>query len=187
MAISDVRLVDLEGAPINSLQSGEPVAVYPANALSLMEFTITRPADTTQYAAGDVVADISGKAVYSFTNAPLSGFIVGVALIDTINAATLIQPELWCWDRNPGKQSADNVAFAPVDFGQVGWVDTFALNTSYVGGATAGSGGSTVYKSSNLNSPYGPATGLHFAVVTRNAYTPASGEQFTVRVWILPA
>ncbi len=67
-----------------------------------------------------------------------------------------------------------------------GWIDTVALAASYVGGATAGSGQSTVFKTNNINSAYGPVENntLWAFIVCRNGYTPTAFEEFTLRVWI---
>ncbi len=176
------------GEWIRPLQERGPVAVLPdPTAIVLAEYAFTRPANTTQYTAGDIVAKAGEAAAMQFGNIPQGGYITAVALIDSVNAATLLQPELWILDRAPQMSGfeVDNIGWAPIDADMARVVDVIALTNSFVGGATAGSGASTIFKANNLNIPYYVETGILFGVlVARNTYTPASAEVFTLRIWI---
>jgi len=182
MPFEPVTPVDFENNPIFPLQQGDILSVTGTELLRL-ERTFTRPNDTTQYTAGDVVGPIAGSALISFS-VPLSGYIVGLALIDSVNAATLMQPEIQIYDASPGQGQADNAAWTAEDISERNWVGAVSLANSFVGGATAGSGQSTRFKADNLNIAYGPSNALHFLIITRNAYTPAALETFTLRAWI---
>lgn len=186
MAQSRVHIVDADENPTFLLEKGDVVPVT-GSSIFVASSTFTRPANTTQYAAGDVVGPLAAPALLSLA-VPVSGYIVGVALIDDVNAATLIQPEVWFWDASPGGIAADNSPFVAEDISMRNWLDTVALSISYVGGATAGSGQSTCFRTNNLNIAFSAPTGwLYAAIVTRNTYTPASLEGFTLRVWIQPS
>lgn len=185
MATGIVNLVDFDNNPIYPLQQGDAIPVYSANELWRDDRTFTRPSDTTQYAAGDVIGPIAGGSLIVFTGVPYSGYIVGATLIDSVNAATTLQSELWIWDLSPGPMQADNAAFVPEDLAQRRWVTTIPFSGYSVGGATDGSASSTCYAVDNWNAGYVATMGtLHCLLVARNAYTPAALETFTIRLRI---
>lgn len=187
MTVQEVRVVDLNGDALTPLSQDTPTAVYSASGVQLYEFGFNRPNDTTAYTSGDVFNQSTTIPNLShFDNVPQSGIILGINLIDSINAATVLQSELWLYDQ-PVLAGLDNVAWSPVDGDQVRNFGVVPFVGYYVGGATDGSGASTVYPNPNLNIAYAlpPGTTSIYAVpVARNAYTPAALERFFYRMWI---
>ena len=158
--------------------------------------TITRPADAVAYAAGDIIGTTTdagtSTSVLILTNAGrangIGGFISSAVLIDSVNAATNIDLDIFFFNTTLAQQ-ADNVAFAPSD----------AEMDTCIGIGTIIS---TDGKEGTLNIAYnmlmpspgkidfvpGDASRNIFAcLVVRNAYTPASGEIFNLRTWIYQA
>jgi len=155
--------------------------------------TVTRLANTTTYAAGEVVSDHETPAsatIITFTNAARinagSGIILGAALIDGANATLKGVFELWLFDTTIAKQG-DNAAFVPTDAELATLIGVIPFNTSYVAKADAGVDGSVVFPVTGLSIPFvcGAASrNLFGLLVVRNAYVPISAEVFTVRLRI---
>jgi len=155
--------------------------------------SVTRPSNTTQYTAGDAVtSSTSAPAVMTFSSAARvvagSGTILGAMLIDSANQTTKLDAELWLFDTTYTADN-DNAVFTPTD-GEtetlVGVIPFFGAD-SFIGDATSGAGGNCVYNSRMINPiPFAcPTTSsLYGALVARNAYTPVSGEKFSVRLLI---
>ena len=145
--------------------------------------SFTRPANTTQYAAGDVVSDSS--AVMTFPNAlrEFMGTIKQATLIDSANQGTLLDSELWLFDTDPGV-TTDNAAidWTDAEVLRVVGVISFAVANGKVGLAGSGASGNAVNVQSGLNIPVrGLQTNdLYGVLVARNTYTPVSAEVFTV-------
>lgn len=154
----------------------------------------TRPADTDAYAAGDVIstATSGGVSVLSFDNVVRatggSGYIMGGVLIDSASPATALDAELWLFD-TAITAGNDNAAFAPTDAEMKTLVAVmeFAVGKVKVGLAS----GNNMYHGRKNGEPWTPefftcvgGTTLYGYLVVRNAYTPISGEVFTVRLKI---
>ena len=158
--------------------------------------SITRPSNTTAYAAGDVVSEVTTNDHLTFSLANLtSGFqVVGTGKIESarcmINANQATKPdlELWLFDTDIA-EVADNSAFAPTDteiLTLVGVID-FAVANFKVGLAGSGAAGNIVQQINNLDIPYKTAGdnqngNLYGQLVVRNAYTPISAELFHVEL-----
>lgn len=185
--VQEVRQVDPNGDPIIPLDQGTPVQVYSASGVQLYEFGFIRPNDTTQYTAGDVFnQSTSIPNLLHFDNVPQSGIILGINLIDSINAATVLQSELWLYDQ-PVLAGLDNVAWSTLDGDQLRNFGVVPFVGYVVGGAADGSGQNTIYPSPNLNIPYvlpSGTTSIYAVPVVRNAYTPAALERFFYRMYI---
>lgn len=152
--------------------------------------SITRPADTTAYTAGDQVADsTSDPTVLTFTTMarfPLArGAVKKVTILSSAYVATGPDFELWLFDTTMTPNN-DNAAFAPSDAVVATRVAIIPVNILFVGTATAGTGGNQVIESDPLvQYEYQCAAGttsLFGALVVRNAYVPISGEIFTIKV-----
>lgn len=156
-----------------------------------VEASYTRPADTTAYAAGDVVANSTSAAtILSFTGfarAPgLGGVVQNAVLIDSVAAATKPWLELYLFDTAPTMQN-DNAAWAPSDaelekcLGVIVFdgTATNAFKTTSNGGLVA-SGAVSL----SMQCASGSST-LYGILVARNAYVPASGEKFVVRLSVI--
>jgi len=183
---------DASGATISFLSSTEgsdlvPHIVYVGKG-ALPKASFTRPADTTAYAAGDVICD-STSAPTAFTIA-VGRIVDGVGLINhaslSISTAqsTKLDAEVWLFD-TAYQTSNDNAAFAPSDNaadGSGNLANVLAV-IPFGNGPIIGSG--NVYYSAPVNRMFKCASGtqnIYWALVARNAYTPTSGEIYTLRL-----
>lgn len=150
--------------------------------------SVTRPADTTQYAAGEVLTDGTAAAL-EFTGCGRtlrgSGEIVRATLIDSAAQATKGDFELWLFSVEPAAFGADNAVFTPTDaeLASIVGIIAFAGSAAFVGDATAGAGGNCVYQAAGVNLPFECADAdqaLYGVLVVRSTYTPVSAEIFTV-------
>lgn len=165
------------------------------NVISQIQFitaqvsdSIIRPADTTQYAAGDVIAEVTTNDGLTFAEAcdvpKLSGSISTARCISSANQATKPDIELWLFTEAPA-EVADNGAFDPSDdeLATLVGIIPFAVADWYQGGPTAGAGGNAVCESKNIGIAFKAATrNLYGVLVVRNTYTPVASEQFTVQL-----
>lgn len=139
--------------------------------------TVTRPADTTAYTAGDVVSDTPGTR-FTFTGLPKyvgEGALLQTAVvIDSVLAATPPDLELWLFDADIAA-IADNAAFAPTDAELLNLVAIVPLATASFKKGTV----NQACVSQNIGASFKADT-LYGVLVVRNAYTPASGEVFKV-------
>lgn len=183
MAQSTVRVVDGNDVPVIFYQQGDVVTVA-GRELVLVEYTFGRPANTTPYTAGDIIGPLTGSALVNVL-VPPSGYIVGMALIDSINPALPLQAEVVIFDQGAPDPGADNAPWVADDNTMRHWVASVPLQGYYVGGATDASGQSTLYRVDNLNIAYvARADYLTLLLIARNAYVPASAGLFTLRMWI---
>jgi hypothetical protein len=151
--------------------------------------SVTRPADTNAYAAGDAVTDsTSAPTVITFTNAAKQnnggGTIVSAELIDSANQSTKAVFELWLFDTTVTPDN-DNAACTPTDAELATLVGIIPFDVSYVGDAQSGASGNAVYQAQHLNLPFkagASSRNLFGLLVVRNAYTPVSAEVFTIRL-----
>jgi hypothetical protein len=134
---------------------------------TIITTTLTRPADTTAYAAGDEMTD-TGGAIQTITGAARfsggSGIIQGVFVSQSTLWTTRPVLELWVYDTT-STPVADNGAFAPTDGVTDTCIGIIPLGTSYAGTVNQG------LDSGPINFPFltvGSAN-LFFRVVVRNA------------------
>jgi len=154
----------------------------------------SRPADTTAYAAGDVVANsTSAPVIMTFARATVesgsAGRIAQAICIDSANVATKPDLELWLFDTTVAMDN-DNAAFTPTDAELATLIGVIAFPTASfkVGDATGGASGNSVCDIQDINLPFNtvPASNKIYGIlVVRNAYVPVSGESFTVRIKIV--
>ena len=151
----------------------------------LSKASITRPADTTTYAAGDVVGTVS-TAVIEFTNclrAPKSaGLILGARLIDEAAQTLRGVFELWLFS-SPITVIADNAPWCPTHAEVESLLAVIQFQDSpIVGLSGAGVAGNLVFPARNVNRPFQTvgSTSLYGYLVVRNAYVPISQEKFQV-------
>jgi hypothetical protein len=141
----------------------------------------TRPADTTQYSAGDVMSDAVGT-ILRFSTADMNeGHVHSGLLIDSSAETTKPEADLFLFDTAPVKV-ADNSAAAFTDAELthcVGIVPFIAANF-HIGGANGAI--QSVNVASNGMTYSAPERILYGVLVARNTYTPVSGEVFTLRV-----
>lgn len=154
---------------------------------TVVEASFTRPSNTTQYTAGDAVSDdTSSPTTLEFSSCARvdggEGLVVSVRLVDSANQSTKGSFELWLFDTEPTAME-DNAAFDPTDSECTNVVGIVEFTGTFIGDATAGSGGNIVFQSDQLNFPFqcgDESTSLWGQVVVRNAYTPVSAEVFTI-------
>lgn len=149
------------------------------------EVVNTRPANTTQYAAGDVVGQDPAANLVFAECASLNGgggAILGVRVVDSIAPATKADLELWIFDEAPAAV-ADNAAFAPTDAEMLHLVGVIDLT-----GTPVVAGANCTYEVRGLRIPFvckSDSRNLYGVLVERGTYTPGSAETHAVRLEIL--
>jgi hypothetical protein len=162
---------------------------------------ITRPADTTQYAIGDVLAAVTSNDYFVIgTDSErdergritrrnrLTGTINAIVMHSSANQSTKPGIRLFIFDRAVTKV-ADNAAFAPTDAEMLTLICTVDLPADrwLAGNVTSGAGGNSFCQALNVDVPFRCAGGvLHIAAVLLNAYTPISGERFDITLTATP-
>lgn len=158
--------------------------------------TVTRPADTTTYTAGDVVTstvpnEINFVRVVGGTNG--TGEIARAVLTSSANQTLKGDFELWLFNTELTSMPSDNAAFAPTDaeLDNLITVIKFATGTALVANAGSGVAGSVVYFGQPAvgsgGIPIGTkksSTALYGVLVVRNAYVPISEEKFTINLYV---
>lgn len=148
---------------------------------------ITRPANTTAYTAGDVIAEVTTNDHLLFSEVVRkgpnhgSGMITNAIIRSSANQGTKLDAELWLFSVDM-TEVADNAAFAPTDaelLTLVGVID-FPVASWKAGAATAGAGGNAVCLVENIGIAFRTTENLYGVLVARNAYTPVASEIFTV-------
>lgn len=147
--------------------------------------TITRPANATQYTATDAVSTTAG-AVLTFagvaSHVKMGGRITGLCVHKTKQDETAADFDLALFDTTFTAGSiADNAAIALTDAEWQTCVGFVAMEAADWRNVVTGS----VWHKTNLDWPFQCAansTSLFGCVIARGAYTPASGEVFTIRL-----
>lgn len=134
--------------------------------------SVTRPANTTQYAAGEVMG---GQLTFSIAGE--NGCVRSVIFCDSAAEATKPEFDLFLFTAAP-TVAADNAAFAPTDAQMqdcIGVISFLAADfkTGSGNGVTCMTGLDILYSSVINRVLYG-------VPVTRNTYTPISAEVFTL-------
>ncbi len=152
------------------------------------EVSLTRPGDTTAYAAGDVIGSSAGSAIITFSGAgPSGGYVLvqGARLFIGNSAVPsgMGAFRLHLYNSSPGSV-ADNAAFNLVSgetTAYAGYIDLPAPQDL----------GSMLYSQADyagtLVKLASGETRLFAELETRNAYTPASGTVYNLRVLTLEA
>lgn len=172
------------------LPAGSAIIGQVLSAFATITSSVTRPADTTAYAANDAWANSDSAPTaggYTFTSAARasgkSGIITDLIVVSSNDPATLLYGELWVYDSAVATADNDNAAFTSSD------ADTLLLVAviPFVLASTAGGSSTTSYAHvQNLSVGFtaiGTAN-LRFKVKVKNAYTPASAEVLSFRLKI---
>ena len=169
---SDLQSVIGEGAPI--------------------EANFTRPADTTTYAAGDVVSDsTSSPTVITFSDAARisagNGIVISAVMTSSANETTKPTLELWVFEAEPTAME-DNAAFDPTDAEIRDVIGIVEFSTWHEG--LAGAGGNSFssgsMKPDNATFKTGASSkDLYGILVVRNAYVPISAERFDFKLGVV--
>ena len=169
------------------------------NAMPLGTFArpyaeITRPANTTQYSAGDVIADnaasstthaISGCARVNGGSGQLFGAAIKTDLRTWTQAVTVV-----IYDAAPASFEADNAAFAGILYSNTDKVvavlnfPTFVSDSTGAGVCARSAAFCDFPRSFKCESG---ATKLYFKIFQAGTPTPASGQKFTLIPHILQA
>ena len=190
VALHDAVQIALAASEAHTGQVGGAVQVVYASA------PIVRPADTTTYAAGDQVA--SSSAVNLIFPSPAriiggSGWIIGAVMVSTNVPALKAQLDLYLNIRG-FTMAADNAAAAPTTAELIG----AALPGAILSGMPAvpipfvnsyAFSANCLYVVTGLNLPFkcgADQNQLLGMAVMRNAYVPASAEQLTFALIVVP-
>jgi hypothetical protein len=145
--------------------------------------SITRPNDTAQYTAGDVIGTAATHIIALQNNIEGVGVekaVYRATLTCSAAPATLPSLEVWLFHTAPAAQ-ADNEAFAVTDAEILNVIGVMPLTTTYVGLAS----GNHIQQSDNSILTWKSPTGFQnlFAVlVVRNAYTPTALEVYNLSI-----
>lgn len=166
----------------------------PASAIAPASATITRPADTTAYASGDLVANsVTAGSVNAlqFTTAARisggSGRVVGARIQKSTNVVTNAAFRLHLFTVIPTFTSAgDNSALSTVvvatDKGYLGYIDIPAM-TGFSAVAWGTGAPDNTREAVNF---VAVAQTLYGVLEARGAYTPGNAEVFTVSLIVEP-
>ncbi len=163
-------------------------------ATVIAEDAFSRPANTTAYADGDGMSDnaTAGSAtVLEFDNVAVaeygSGTVVSAMLFSSANKSTKLEADLHLFDTEPGALG-DNAAADLTDAEALTCIGTIPFDTWHETNATADAGGNCHSLGNKGVFPFvcTGTTQLWGVLIARNAYTPVSGETFTVRLQVNP-
>ena len=157
-----------------------------------VDANFSRPADTTQYAAGDVVSNATGTThtYITFSNCAQalggSGQIVSAACVSSTVEATKPDFELFIFDTAPTKME-DNAAFDPTDAEMRTVVGVIAFAQANWKQGKAGATGTGNSRCEGSTGVYGfvcasASKDLYGVLVERATYTPISAERFDFRL-----
>lgn len=147
--------------------------------------SFTRPADTTAYASGDLVANsttagsVAPIVLTTVQEAGGSRSVQRVRLSKSGTSVTNASFRLHLYNVAPTCANGDNGAWSTTGAsGYLGSVDV-TIDKAFTDGAT----GSTALSGANF--VFDQAAALYGLLEARAAYTPISGEVFTVNVDVL--
>jgi hypothetical protein len=148
--------------------------------------SLTRPADTSGYNAGDAItSSTSAPADLTFSNCARisggSGTIIGAVIMTDNDPATRLSGELWLFDSTITLTN-DNAAFSVTDSDMEKLVDIIPFSFFDAGNQGVASIGNL-----NIGFTCVGSANLYGQFRARAAYTPASAEKFTARLKILQA
>lgn len=180
-----------QGAPVSELN---PVPGYSPGGFFTVSASFTRPADTTAYSAGDRVADSAGAAtVLEFTNvARATSEAVRIERIRMRKTGTSLAnasfrvhifrtlPTVGVND-NGVFNAAGSLALADIA-GYVGSVDVTMDKAGTIGARGVGVPATGAGITCEAAGTSGHETSLWAVVEALAAYTPVSGETFTVTI-----
>lgn len=153
--------------------------MFPARTFAVATASVTRPADTTAYASGDLVANsTTAGSVEPLTFAATSGSGVPgqvrrVRLSKSGTSTTNASFRLHLYNAEPTPANGDNGAWSTDAAGNyLGSVDV-TVDKAFTDGAAG-------FATAELNfRAAAGATTLYGLIEARGAYTPASAEVFT--------
>lgn len=177
---------------VTRLPAGENFLGFVGAKQKVIDVTFARPANTTAYAIGDAVSDsTSAPTILTFSGAARanggSGIIIGAMMIDSFNQTTKGIFELALFDQSVSAIN-DNSAVAFADADAAKCIGVINFGSPYILNTGAGTSGNVNYPAQNLGIPFtcgGSSDDIFGQVIVRNAYTPGSAEEFTLRLWVI--
>ena len=158
--------------------------------VTLVTATFTRPADTTAYASGDLIANSTtagSVTVMSFTGVALegggTGMIRRVRIRKSGTSTTSASFRVHLYNALPTVSNGDNSAWLTDQSAAYMGAFDVTLDRAFTDGA-AGNGVPLIGSELNFDLP-GSSTTVYGLLEARAAYTPASGESFTVELEVL--
>lgn len=147
--------------------------------------SFTRPADTTTYAAGDAVNNsTSAPTILTFADMAREvgrGGVLQSAILTMSSVASLAADlDLYLFDTTVAMQN-DNAAWGPSD----AEIKTLVAIVSFYSAIRRTGSANVQYATGALSQAYActsASTSLFGMLVARNAYIPASAEEFTIRL-----
>ena len=158
---------------------------------TVVTFQITRAANTTLYTALDVVGSLAVAAPLVVPNCARvpggTGIIYSAMMFSTVDATTNPNFDLVLFDQNVLTVAADNAIGTITDAELLSCVAAITFNgTDATQVATVGP--NLIIKATGLGQAFKCANNsrdLYGVVIDRGGYTPASGEIFTFKLFIL--
>lgn len=149
--------------------------------------TITRPADTTAYASGDLVANstTAGSVTpFAFAVDKNAGIkIWRIALIKSAASVTNTDFRIHLHLSSPTVANGDNGALSASNSGYIGFINTAAPATAFSDTFNA----SGVYVNNSVAAPLmfvaDGTDRIYGLLEARGAYTPASAETFSIQLF----
>lgn len=156
----------------------------------VLSSSFTRPADTTAYASGDLVANSTTAALVtpmSFDLSPyqrpfgMAGMVRRVRISKTGTTATNAAFYAHLYTASPTPANGDNAAWSTNKAtNYLGYLNVSSM-TAFTDGCN-GRGAPANGTEINFNATMLDSTALYCLLEARGAYTPASAEVFTVRL-----
>lgn len=184
--IQTVILVDPSNTPIGGSSSTGVVTV--SGTTAVVGGSSTRPADTTAYASGDLVANsVTAGSVVPITVAAGrvvngTGMVRRVRLKKSGAVLTNAQFRVHLYKDTPTVTNGDNMAWLSTESNYLGACDV-TMDQAF---SNAAKGIGVPNAGSDINFDCSSGTANIFALIeARAAYTPASAEVFTLAVEVL--
>lgn len=168
---------------VQDANTGELVEVLMGGALNIVSVELTRPADTTAYAAGDVVGTIQTVANFARV-AGGSGYIVG-ARLSTDKKSITPRIRVHLFNSASPTLAAENVAWKELYADASKRLGYFDLPSMTTGTDTTNSDMSRAIDMT-LRIPFKAAEGtkdIYFVLEALDAFTPASAQKFTLTLY----
>ena len=156
--------------------------------------SIIRPSNTTAYAAGDVISEVSTNDHFTFKilkavpghDPILSCTIERATIVTSADVSTAPDLELWLFDTDI-TEVADNGLFIPTDTEIKTWLTTIEFPVEDFKVGLVSGDGNQVCETNPINRVIKgiAASGgnIYGQLVVRNAYVPISAEEFTVTLY----
>jgi len=168
---------------VAATQSGTWLMPIISGSTRITGGTLTRPADTTAYASGDLVANstTAGSVTpISITVARANDkafTILKGQLQKSTTSTTNAQFRMHFWNVSPTVTNGDNGALLATKSGYIGSIDIdMSLNAVFSDGALGNGAPNT--GSAMISSPASGTQVIYCLIEARNAYTPGNAETF---------